>query len=66
MALDDANRFAWEVWLQVAHRIVVDLQAGGYVLSLALADLTPAEALACVDRLSIIYDILQPPPQKRE
>jgi hypothetical protein len=54
------------VWLQVAHRIVVDLQAGGYVLSLALADLTPAEALACVDRLSIIYDILQPPPQKRE
>lgn len=52
------------MWQQVAHRIVVDLQAGGYVLSLALAELDPAEALQCVERLSIIYDTIQPPKTK--
>lgn len=58
--LDAENRQAWRVWQQVAHRVVVDLQAGGYVLGLALADLAPADALQCVERLSIIYDTLQP------
>jgi hypothetical protein len=59
--LDDDNRRAWVTWQQVAHRIVVDLQAGGTVLGWALADLDPPAALACVERLSIIYDTLQPP-----
>ena len=49
------------MWQSIAHRVVVDLQAGGYVLSLALADLPAADALSCVERLSIIYDTLQPP-----
>ncbi len=61
LGLDDDNRQAWGVWNQVAHRVVVDLQAGGFVLSLALADLDTSDALACVERLSIIYDTLQPP-----
>jgi len=51
------------VYHQVASRFVVDLQAGGTVLALALADLPASDALACVERLSIIHDTLSPPPQ---
>lgn len=65
-ALDADNARAWGVWQRVAHRVVVDLQAGGYVLSLALADLPPDDALACVERLSVIYDVLSPPPAQKE
>jgi hypothetical protein len=64
VTLDDDNRRAWTVFQQVAHRFVVDLHAGGTVLALALADLPASDALACVERLSIIYDTLSPPPRK--
>jgi hypothetical protein len=64
--LDTDNSFAWTVWQRVAHRVVVELQAGGYVLSLALADLSARDALACVQRLAIIYDILSPAPTPKD
>jgi len=59
--LDAENRFAWTTWRRMAQRLVVDLQLGGYVLDLALHDLDPDDALTCVERLAIIYDVLSPP-----
>lgn len=59
-ALDADNRRAWTLWQRIAHRLVVDLHAGGQVLAWALADDRPDDALLMVERLAIIYDTLQP------
>lgn len=59
--LDEDNARAWKLWQRIAHRLVVDLHAGGQVLAWALADLSADEALVMVERLSILYDTLQPP-----
>lgn len=59
--LDAANRTAWQAWQRIAHRLVVDLHAGGFVLGLALQEMDPDDALTCVERLAVIYDVLNPP-----
>ena len=64
--LDEDNRRAWQLWQRLARRLIVDLHAGSQVLRWALAEDTPEQALVMMDRLSILYETLQPAATRTE
>jgi hypothetical protein len=65
-----ANIFRQVGWVSTNAWTSNAQQAGSLVefvlLSLALADLSARDALACVQRLAIIYDILSPAPAPKD
>lgn len=58
---DPANLRAWQIYQQVATRFNADVTATGLVLQRLTAGMDDEEFSDCMQRLAMIYDILQPP-----
>jgi hypothetical protein len=57
------NAEAWRIFQQVVTRFTVDLHAGNEVLRRATAHVDDVEEFgALMDRLSLIYELVYPPP----
>lgn len=65
-ALDGENADAWRRYAALtAHRWVYDLQAAAWRLDQVFADLDEDDREETMTRVSIIYDAMHPPTEKR-
>lgn len=64
--LDTANREAWHVFGQVCRRICHDIPGlAAPVMARVVKDKDPEEATDLLERLSLIYDAVSPPPEPK-
>lgn len=61
ISLDDDNRMAWERYRLLCNRFTNDLSAGGVVLDRLTKDDDADTFVESIERLRVIYDVLQPP-----
>ena len=62
--LDSDNAKAWNLTHQMCTRFLSDSQAIGPVLVRLTSDLDEDEFADLLRRISLIYDVLVPPPQR--
>ena len=62
--LQPENREAWILFHQLACRFSMDFQATPPVLATVLRECDAEESLDLLQRLSVIYDAIYPPPKK--
>lgn len=59
------NADAWQLFFRVTSRFAADLHCVNAVLARVLDSLDGDEALDLLERLSLIYDTLCPPPEPK-
>lgn len=64
--LDADNREAWGMYGRIVSRLTVDLHMAPVVFARAVDGMDSDEVLTLVDRLAVMHNILNPPPQKPE
>jgi hypothetical protein len=64
-ALWPENAAAWALFNRIARRFVADLHAGGEALHRLTADLDAEDFADLLDRLTLIYDVVCPPPEPK-
>ena len=62
--LDEPNTQAWELYRRCCNRFTSDLQAGGVVLGRLTQEMDADTFIDQMDRLQVIYDVIQPPKDK--
>lgn len=63
---DRACYDAWTVFQQVFNRMTVDTHIAGVVIEKVAAERAPDDFLDLLDRLVLLYDVLCPPPERKE
>ena len=62
---DQANGEAWRVFHRIFSRFTVDTHIASVVLEHVLAGHETEDTLTLVDRFTLLYDILHPPPEPK-
>jgi hypothetical protein len=62
---DVPNRTAWRIYCRVATRFNADTHTAGLLLARLTEDMTTAELTDCMERLAVIYDECNPPPEHK-
>jgi hypothetical protein len=65
LSTDSANAEAWRLFNQVYTRLTFDTHCASVVLTKLAGDRDPEAFAELVDRFSVLYDTLYPPPEKK-
>lgn len=65
-SLDTFNTYVWGLYRQVVTRLAADLHAGGAVLQALTKDLSADEFAETWRRLVLLYNVIDPPPERRQ
>lgn len=63
--LDGDNRECWVLYRHLCNRFTNDLEAGGVMLDRLTRDDDAETFLDKTERLRVIYDVLQPPKERK-